>query len=230
LNTLTYNDIIKQAMYTKLSLIRYYYTQMSIVQREGGAFYKPLFFEYPDEDGAYENQELNIMLGSALKLGIQSKALTTSSQFYYPAGRYCEVFCKKETDCCFEYLVGSEVTLPSFAFNFYLDLRAGHIIPMQNATHIESSQSRSINTESLQDDPVEIHLMPICDTTSCTATGEYINDDGVTTDITNRHTYKMSYTHTLPTTAGDAPDTLEIDIVATGPDSLINGNDKIFAV
>ncbi len=79
MNTITYNDIIKQAMYTKLSLIRYYYTQMSIVQREGGAFYKPLFFEYPNDDGAYTNQELNIMVGPALKLGIQSKALTTSS-------------------------------------------------------------------------------------------------------------------------------------------------------
>lgn len=55
MNTITYNDIIKQAMYTKLSLIRYYYTQMSIVQREGGAFYKPLFFEYPNDDGAYTN-------------------------------------------------------------------------------------------------------------------------------------------------------------------------------
>jgi len=52
---------------------------MSIVQREGGAFYKPLFFEYPNDDGAYTNQELNIMVGPALKLGIQSKALTTSS-------------------------------------------------------------------------------------------------------------------------------------------------------
>ena len=232
MNTITYNDIIKQAMYTKLSLIRYYYTQMSIVQREGGAFYKPLFFEYPNDDGAYTNQELNIMVGPALKLGIQSKALTTVSQFYYPAGRYCSVFCKKETDCCVEYAVGTEVTLPSMAFNFYLDLRAGHIIPMQNATKIEASQSRSINTESLQDDPVEIHLMPICDTTSCTAAGEYINDDGVTRDIANsRHTYKMSYTHTINTTVvGAAPDTMEIDIVATGPDSLINGNDKLGAV
>jgi len=94
-------------MYTKLSLIRYYYTQLSIVQQEGGAFYRPLFFDYPNDDSAYHNQELNIMLGPALKLGIQSKALTDTTEFYYPAGRYCEVFCKKETDCCKTYTIGA---------------------------------------------------------------------------------------------------------------------------
>jgi alpha-glucosidase (family GH31 glycosyl hydrolase) len=47
-------------MYTKLHLIRYYYTQMSMVQTEGGAFYRPLFFDYPLDDKAYADQELNI--------------------------------------------------------------------------------------------------------------------------------------------------------------------------
>jgi len=89
LNTVTYMDIFTQAMYTKLHLIRYYYTQLSLVQQEGGAFYRPLFFDYPNDDNAYLNQELNIMLGPALKLGIQSKSLSTSTEFYYPAGRYC---------------------------------------------------------------------------------------------------------------------------------------------
>jgi len=74
-----------------------------------------LFFDYPNDDKAYKNQELNIMLGPALKLGIQSVALVNSTEFYYPAGRYCSVFCKMETDCCVEYAVGQQVTLPSYA-------------------------------------------------------------------------------------------------------------------
>lgn len=45
----------------------------------GGAFYRPLFFDYPNDDGAYENQELNVMLGSALKLGIQSKDMVDTT-------------------------------------------------------------------------------------------------------------------------------------------------------
>jgi len=215
LNTLTYLDVIKRAMFTKLSLIRYYYTQMSIVQNEGGAFYKPLFYEFPNDDAAYDNQELNIMLGPSLKLGIQSKSMSISSQFYYPAGRYCEVFCKKETDCCVTYETGTEMTLPSYAFNYYLDLRAGHIIPMQNATKIASLDlniGKNVTTHSLQDEPVEIHVMPICnnDTKMCTAVGDYINDDGITVDLTNRHTYRFDYDHNV--TDGAAPTTMEIKV------------------
>jgi len=48
------------------------------------------------------------------------------------------VFCKYETDCCKTYATGQQVTKPSYAFNFYLDLIAGHIIPMQNATKMAS--------------------------------------------------------------------------------------------
>jgi alpha-glucosidase (family GH31 glycosyl hydrolase) len=57
-------------MYSKLHLIRYYYTQMSIVQTEGGAFFRPLFFDFPTDNNAYQDQNLNIMLGGAMKLGI----------------------------------------------------------------------------------------------------------------------------------------------------------------
>lgn len=43
-----------------------------MLSQDGGAFYKPLFFEFPGEAGAYEDQQINIMLGSGVKLGIQS--------------------------------------------------------------------------------------------------------------------------------------------------------------
>lgn len=33
-----------------------------------------MFFEFPGEADAYENQEINIMLGSGVYLGIQSTA------------------------------------------------------------------------------------------------------------------------------------------------------------
>lgn len=52
---------------------------MSKVQQDGGAFYRPLFFDYPNDDNAYLNQELNVMLGPALKLGVQSKVLATTT-------------------------------------------------------------------------------------------------------------------------------------------------------
>jgi hypothetical protein len=40
---------------------------------EGGAFYKPLFFELPNDVNTFYDQEQNIMLGDALKLGVGIK-------------------------------------------------------------------------------------------------------------------------------------------------------------
>jgi len=68
----SYYQIMQRAVFIKYSMIRYYYTELSMLSQEGGAFYKPMFFEFPGEAGAYENQEINIMLGSGVYLGIQS--------------------------------------------------------------------------------------------------------------------------------------------------------------
>jgi hypothetical protein len=236
MNTIKYSDIIKRAMYNKLHMIRYYYTQMSLVQDEGGAFYRPLFFDFPNDDMAYENQQLNVMLGPSLKLGIQSTSLATSTEFYYPAGRYCSVFCKMETDCCVSYATGQQVTKRTLAFDFYLDLMAGHLIPMQNATALFSDDldvKKNITTEYLQDHPVELHLMPLCNAVSdpsmpdCTATGQYINDDGVTIDMTERHRFHFTYNHNKSATVGAAPESMDIDITSTGPNKTLNANDKL---
>lgn len=85
-----------------------------------------------------------------------------------------------ETDCCVSYATGQQVTKRTLAFDFYLDLIAGHVIPMQNATALFSDDldvKKNITTEYLQDHPVELHLMPLCNAVSdpsmadCSATG-----------------------------------------------------------
>jgi hypothetical protein len=63
-------------MQNKLGMIRYYQTQLTHIHRNGGAFYKPMFFEFPDDAGAYEALQLNIMLGSSIKLSVQSTNVT----------------------------------------------------------------------------------------------------------------------------------------------------------
>lgn len=47
ISTLTYTDMIRRAMQTKLALLNYYYTELSMLHEEGGAFYRPLFFDFP---------------------------------------------------------------------------------------------------------------------------------------------------------------------------------------
>jgi alpha-glucosidase (family GH31 glycosyl hydrolase) len=98
----TYLDVIQSAMYRKLHMIRYLYTQMSIIQQEGGSYFRPLFYDFPNEEGAYEDQELNIMLGPSLKLGILSGTSANTTDFYFPAGTWCEIYCRsgEDGDCC----------------------------------------------------------------------------------------------------------------------------------
>lgn len=60
--------------------------------------------------------------------------------------------------------------------------------------------------------------MPLCDKTgsspACRATGFYINDDGLTTDLSQRAEYTFVYVHDISTTEGAAPELMQISIIA----------------
>jgi hypothetical protein len=88
-------------MYRKLHLIRYYYTELNLLSTEGGTFFKPLFFEFNDAGSFTASQEENIMLGSALKLSINSNTLNKNlTTFYYPAGWWCNVYQALQDQTC----------------------------------------------------------------------------------------------------------------------------------
>lgn len=56
------------AIKIRYTLMRYYYSQLYVHSIEGGMFWKPMFFEFPDDSKTYNDLERNIMIGSALKL------------------------------------------------------------------------------------------------------------------------------------------------------------------
>jgi alpha-glucosidase (family GH31 glycosyl hydrolase) len=67
---------MRKAMRIKYHLSAYYQSELTFLHEEGGAFYKPLFFEFPNDPRSYTDLHLNVMLGSGLKLGIQSNSTT----------------------------------------------------------------------------------------------------------------------------------------------------------
>lgn len=78
--------------------MRYYYTELFALSTkdEEGTFYKPLFFEFPDDYNSTNRIEFNIMLGSALKLSIDTECLPTlelcdTTEFYFPMGTWCRL-------------------------------------------------------------------------------------------------------------------------------------------
>jgi hypothetical protein len=69
--------------------------------------------------------------------------------------------------------------LDTKAYDFYVHLRQGYIVPMQNATLFNV-----MNVADLQKLPVDFHILGSTDNKlgfAWYAAGVYVNDDGVTT-------------------------------------------------
>jgi alpha-glucosidase (family GH31 glycosyl hydrolase) len=94
---------MRDAIKLKYSLIRYYYTSLFDISTRGvGTFYKPLFFEFPNDIQATLNISSNVMLGSALKLSINSDSTTRNySDFFFPAGLWCKLRGNTSGENCF---------------------------------------------------------------------------------------------------------------------------------
>lgn len=119
-----------------MTMIKYYYTQLSLIsQGVISTMFKPAFFEFPNEAKAYLDPENNIMLGSALKLSMITNELGKETHdFYFGTGRWCDVFnVNLGTQSCFDSNPGGQEgitkTLSTKVYEFYVHLRDGHIIP-----------------------------------------------------------------------------------------------------
>ncbi len=132
----TYTDIMRQGIRNKYHLIKYYYTQMFLASTYGtGPFFNPLFFEFPDDRNAFTDVHANIMIGPALKLSVNTYQLDqNSTQFYFPQGIWCDVFSPAVP--CFNNSKGVYKTMQTKAYDFYLHMYEGNIVPMQNATKL----------------------------------------------------------------------------------------------
>ena len=114
------------------------------------------------------------MLGAALKLGINSDSLRQNeTDFYFPPGIWCNVYVPSEP--CKIFTDGTNVTLSSKAYDFYVHLRDGYIIPMQDATSLGV-----LSTTDLQQYPTDFHILGTPGALGMTwyAAGSFVNDLG----------------------------------------------------
>lgn len=63
-----YTYLIEKAMNIKYMLLRYTISFFHGIANQGGAYYKPLFFDFPNDLGAYTFTSQNIMLGDSIKM------------------------------------------------------------------------------------------------------------------------------------------------------------------
>lgn len=187
---------MRSAIQTKYSLIRYYYTQLSLMSQGDGvsAFYKPLFFEFPDDPNAYRDQQRNVMLGQAMKLSVLSNELgVNEAEFYFPMGTWCDIF--KSTVPCFNVEQGGlKKKLSAKPGDYHVHLRGGHIVPLQNAM-VHKPRTSS----NLQNEPVDLHLHAKSSEDDdgkklWKAHGRYLNDDGISLNTHNKQNkYELTF-------------------------------------
>jgi len=70
-----YVDVIKTALTNRYNFIKYYYSAFYDIGLQGGSFFKPLFYEYTMDKRSFDEIEINILLGDALKLSMETTNL-----------------------------------------------------------------------------------------------------------------------------------------------------------
>lgn len=123
----------------RYSLLRYMNTRLfkhslwSDDEDDGGTFFKPLFFEFPEDDKAYDYMYLNAMFGPYVKLSLQSDTIMHGRNwnFYMPQGVWCDIF--NLTQPCHNMTQGDYVNMTADVAAY---LREGYMLPFQNASNL----------------------------------------------------------------------------------------------
>lgn len=107
--TYSLTDVMKYAIQSKYSLLKYYSSQMNMINEQGGALVRPLFFEFPNDANAYRDINNNYMIGDSLKISFVTNSTDTIfADQYFPVGStWCE-------------LMGRAVCAPGGEFGQYL--------------------------------------------------------------------------------------------------------------
>ena len=223
----------------RYALLRYFYTQMYLSSENGGTFWRPLFFEFPEEAHAYNDIERNIMIGPSIKFSPMIDNSSDKSQFFImPAGRWCNII-------NYEFVTNSglsNVSLPTSGSSLNLHLRPGHIIPLQRDAELLKVNT----TKDLENMPMGLIINP---DQSIKAHGEFYADDGISenpnqiTHITfdfnlNEDIAYLTFTHhkadftsaeyiklkTIEIVGADLNNLENLDKMKINEDNLITGN------
>ena len=155
----SFNDettkIIKKNIYLRYSLLRYFYSQFFLISlNERGSFFKPLMFEFPNEEPSFEDIESKIMIGEAFLLcaffedNENPKTFTfPNAHFnYYPSGKTLFNYDEDENEN-----KKNIIELSGKLDQIHLFLRGGFIVPYQDI-----SEKYILNTEKLRNEKINL--------------------------------------------------------------------------
>ena len=183
-------------------------------------------YEYPLDPYAYKDLQVNILLGSALKLSMETTSLdfTQSRNYYFPKDRWCRIYPEIQSlkDDCFDSPGGANgyQSFPTTLESYYIHLRNGYIVPYQDAPGHKVRKTLDLTTFGT--DFYALPLDPVSTPKSTAlALGHLYFDDGVSVIADDASNYKR---FDIALTQSDDKKTMTFVVVPSGnmkqPDPL----------
>jgi len=154
----TFSDIILEGIKERYNYIPYLYSHVIKLNQTGGMYFKPLFFEFPNDIMSYKDNQNTFMLGRHLKIAMAVDSLyETNRYFYFPAGSWCPLW--KPTEDCITFEEGANQFLRASADVSHVHLRQGAIVPTADAF-----TNKIMNVHDLRQFPLNLHISPLMNT------------------------------------------------------------------
>ena len=151
-------NIIRKDMQMRYSLLRYFYSQLFLISiNEKGSFFKPVMFEYPNDDFSYENIEDKIMLGEAFLIYAFFDNDERDKDFIFPNDNFNK-YPSGENIIDYDELdiLSNRKKLLSGKMNeLHIFLRGGYIVPMQ-----DTFEEYIMNTYYLRQEKINLIINP----------------------------------------------------------------------
>lgn len=154
----TFQQIIIESIKERYNYIPYLYSHMLQLNQTGGMYFKPLFFEFPNDPMAYKDNENTFMLGRHLKVSMLTNDLWASnSYFYFPEGSWCSL--KELDEPCITLDEGKKIFMRASADVSHVHMRQGAVVPVADAF-----KNKIMNVHDLRQFPLNLHFNPLFNT------------------------------------------------------------------
>ena len=151
--------IIKKDIQYRYSLLRYFYSQLFLISlNEKGSFFKPVMFEFPNDDFSYQDIESKVMIGESILICTffyneenDKVFIFPNANFnLYPSGENIIDFSADE-----ENIKSRKKTLSGKLDELHIFIRGGSIIPMQ-----DTFDKFILNTYYLKKEKINLIINP----------------------------------------------------------------------
>ena len=142
--------LIRKNINKRYSLLRYMYSQLFLISlNEKGSFFKPVMFEFPEENLSFENIENRVMFGEAFLICAFYDNNEDDKEFEFPKAHFNK-YPKGRNIINFEE-ENRRLTLDGKLDTVNLFLRGGYIVPFQN-----TFDKFILNTMKLREEPINL--------------------------------------------------------------------------